>query len=59
LLYSAATAFEVESAVRRAVALRADGDVWGPLARALMDSAPRWNATAVAIAAIAEQYVSG
>ena len=32
ILYSAATPFEIESAVRRALALRADGDVWAPLA---------------------------
>jgi hypothetical protein len=59
MLYSAATPFEVESAVRRAVTLRADSDVWTSLAKTLMDSAPRWSATAEAIAAIADQYVSG
>ena len=59
ILYSAATPFEIESAVRRALALRADGDIWAPLARALMDSAPRWTATAAALIEIADQYITG
>ena len=31
ILYSADTPFEIESGVRRALTLRADGDVWAPL----------------------------
>ena len=48
ILYSDATPFEIESAVRRAITLRADGDVWTPLVKALLASAPRWSAAAAA-----------
>ena len=58
-LYSAATPFEIESAVRRVLALRAESDVWTPLVKALIDNAPRWSATASAVAAIAEEYSAG
>ena len=37
ILYSADTPFEIESGVRRALTLRADGDVWAPLVKSLMD----------------------
>jgi glycogen synthase len=33
ILYGAASPFEIESAVRRALTLRADGDVWAPWSR--------------------------
>jgi hypothetical protein len=56
ILYSAATPFEIESAVRRALALRANGDLWAPLVKALLDSAPRWSAAAAAIVEIAASY---
>jgi hypothetical protein len=59
LLYTAPSPFEIESAVRRAIALRADSDVWTPLAKTLMDGAPRWSAAAAAIAEIAEPYLTG
>ncbi len=49
ILYSAATPFEIESAVRRALTLRADGDIWAPLVTTLIGSAPRWTATATAL----------
>ena len=49
ILYSTAAPFEIESAVRRALTLRADGDVWTPLVKTLMTSAPRWSAAAAAI----------
>lgn len=49
ILYSAATPFEIESAVRRALTLRADGDIWAPLVTTLIGSAPRWTATASAL----------
>jgi glycogen synthase len=59
ILYSAAaTPFEIESAVRRALTLRADGDVWTPLVKTLMTSAPRWSAAAAAISEIAAQYLA-
>jgi hypothetical protein len=56
ILYSAATPFDVESAVRRAVAARADSDAWTRLVRRLLESAPRWSQTAAAIEEIASQY---
>ena len=59
ILYGAASPFEIESAVRRALTLRADGDVWGPLVKTLMTSAPRWSAAAAAVAEIAGQYLDG
>ena len=40
ILYSAATPFEIESGVRRALTLRADGDVWAPLVKSLMTARP-------------------
>jgi hypothetical protein len=57
ILYSAATPFEIESCARRALTLRADGDVWTPFVKTLMESAPRWSATAAAVVQIAEQYL--
>jgi hypothetical protein len=58
ILYATATPFEIESAVRRALALRADGDVWTPLVKALVTSAPRWSSAAAAISEIAAQYLA-
>ena len=48
--------FEIESAVRRAIAVRADGDTWTALVRSLLASAPRWAQTAAAVEEIAAQY---
>jgi hypothetical protein len=56
LLYAAASPFEVESAIRRAIALRAEPDLWAPLVRGLFGSAPRWTSTAAAIEEICAQY---
>ena len=56
IIYSAATPFEVESAVRRALSLRANADSWAPLVKALLDSAPRWSAAAATIVEIAASY---
>jgi glycogen synthase len=56
LLYAHATPFEIESAVRRAIAVRADGDTWTALVRSLFASAPRWAQTASAVEEIAAQY---
>ncbi|MES1165955.1 MAG: hypothetical protein ABUR63_09360, partial [Verrucomicrobiota bacterium] len=58
ILYSASTPFEIESAVRRALSLRADSDVWTPLVTRLMDRAPRWSATATALAEIVEETLA-
>jgi hypothetical protein len=56
VLYGQATPFEIESAVRRAIAARADSDVWSSLVRALFAGAPRWVATAAAVDELASQY---
>jgi hypothetical protein len=56
ILYSAASPFEIESAVRRAIALRANADAWTPLVEALLHSAPRWSSAAATIAEIAGSY---
>ncbi len=58
ILYSAATPFEIESAVRRALTLRADGDIWAPLVTTLIGSAPRWTATATALVEMVGSLVS-
>ncbi len=58
ILYGADTPFEIESGVRRALTLRADGDVWGPLVKSLMDAAPRWSATAAALAEIVDETIA-
>jgi hypothetical protein len=56
LLYGQATPFEIESAVRRAISVRADGDTWTALVRSLLAAAPRWTQTAAAVEEIAAQY---
>jgi glycogen synthase len=56
VLYETADAFEIESAVRRALALRSDGDVWSQLVQTLFDAAPRWAATARAMTEIAQTF---
>jgi hypothetical protein len=56
LLYTSATPFEIESAVRRAISVRADGDTWTALVRSLLASAPRWTQTAAAVEEIVAQY---
>jgi hypothetical protein len=56
VLYPSAAPFEIESAVRRAAAVRADGDAWTTLVRSLFASAPRWTQTAAAVDEIASQY---
>jgi hypothetical protein len=58
ILYSAASSFEIESAVRRALSLRADSDLWTQLVTELMARAPRWSATAAAIAEIVDETLT-
>ena len=58
ILYGTAAPFEIEAAVRRALMLRADGDLWTPLVKTLLTSAPRWSATAASITEIADQYLA-
>jgi len=55
LLYGSLETFQIESAIRRAIALRADGDLWAPLVKALLDVAPRWAAAASAIEELCRQ----
>jgi hypothetical protein len=52
LLYSPVEPFEIEAAVRRALALRANAEVWQTLVPSLMLAAPRWAATVIALEAI-------
>jgi hypothetical protein len=59
ILYGESVPFEIESAVRRALTLRADGDVWAPLVKTLLASAPRWSAAAASVAEVASQYLDG
>jgi hypothetical protein len=59
ILYANAAPFEIESAVRRALTLRADVDVWTPFVKTLMASAPRWSAAAASVIEIARQYLDG
>jgi starch synthase len=49
LLYSNIDPFQIEGAVRRAVALRANAEVWQALVPSLMLAAPRWSATVTAL----------
>ena len=55
VLYAHATPFEIESAVRRAIAARADVDLWTGLVKGLFASAPRWATTAAAVDELASQ----
>jgi hypothetical protein len=49
-------AFEIESAIRRAIALRGDADLWTPLVTALFSSAPRWTTSAALIEEVCASY---
>jgi glycogen synthase len=46
LLYKREDSYERLSVVHRAAGLRANPDVWQPLQKSLMQSAPPWAATA-------------
>jgi hypothetical protein len=52
MLYSTVEPFEIEGAVRRALALRASAEVWQAVTRSLMLAAPRWSATVAALEAL-------
>lgn len=52
LLFSPVEPFEIEAAVRRAIALRANADVWQALVPSLLSAAPTWAATAAALEAL-------
>lgn len=49
ILYGSLDTYEIEAAVRRAVALRGAADEFAPLVQRAMETAPRWAATAAAI----------
>ena len=49
LVYAKLAAFEIESAVRRALALRADATRWQEVTRTLLLAAPRWASAAAVI----------
>ena len=52
LLYAPIEPFEIEGAVRRALALRGNAEVWQALVPSLMLAAPRWAGTVTALEAI-------
>ncbi len=56
VLFEALGAFEVESAIRRAIALRADPELWGPLVSGLFASAPKWSTSAALIEEVCASY---
>lgn len=58
LLYAPGDLFELEGAVRRATALRANADGWMPFVQALMLAAPRWSTTASMLEASAAALTS-
>ena len=56
ILFQGLGVFEIDSAIRRAIALRADADLWGPLVTALFASAPRWATSAALIEEVCASY---
>jgi hypothetical protein len=56
LLFEAQGTFEIESAVRRAVSLRANLDLWPSLVKGLMANAPRWSSSAAIIDEVCALY---
>jgi hypothetical protein len=56
LLYESQGAFEVESAIRRAIALRADPTLWQSLVAALFANAPRWASSAAILEEVCALY---
>lgn len=56
ILFGSLDAYEIEGAVRRALALRADADAFAPLVQRLMEVAPRWSQTAAAFEEISATF---
>jgi len=56
ILFGALLAFDVEGAIRRAIALRADPDLWTPLVKSLFASAPRWASAAAIVEEVCAAY---
>jgi starch synthase len=56
ILFPPGSPFDLGGAIRRAIALRANTDLWSPLVAALMQAAPRWAGAAAAVEEICAQY---
>ncbi len=56
ILYAVAGPFEVEGAIRRAIALRSDADHWTTLVKGLFASAPRWASAAAIVEEVCASY---
>ncbi|MEP6652339.1 MAG: hypothetical protein ABJA82_03215 [Myxococcales bacterium] len=56
ILFGSLDAYEIEGAVRRALALRSDADAFAPLVQRLMEVAPRWSQTAAAFEEISATF---
>jgi hypothetical protein len=56
ILFGNVSAFEIESAIRRAIALRADAALWAPLVTGLFASAPKWATCAALIEEVCAGY---
>jgi hypothetical protein len=56
ILFGSLDAYEIEGAVRRALALRSSADLFTPLIQRLMETAPRWSQTAAAFEEIAADF---
>jgi hypothetical protein len=56
ILFAAPEPFAIEGAIRRAIALRADPDLWGSLVKSLFASAPRWASAAAIIEEVCAAY---
>lgn len=56
ILFGGLDPYQIEAAVRRAIALRGVADGFAPLVQRLMDAAPRWAQTAAAIEEICASF---
>jgi len=56
ILFERPGAFEIESAIRRAIALRSDANLWSALVKSLFASAPRWASTAAIVEEVCAAY---
>jgi hypothetical protein len=56
ILFKTGGAFEIESAIRRAIALRSDANLWPALVKGLFNSAPRWASTAAIVEEVCASY---
>jgi len=56
ILFDGLEPLDVEAAVQRAVALRADADGFAPLVQRIMETAPRWGQTVAAIEEICATF---